>query len=200
LRYFIIISEGKWRRRRHRYGDCSVDRWTGGVQGLSGRGRPSHHRRRPTGRRLARKKRGIWGPAEKRAPSPNGSTHARRPISIATYITVAACAACRTAAPPRTTDYYYYRRRRSPDNRRRTRAPTCPAGNRRAPSTTVAQTRARAYTAAAAKRTRAKGSVRPANALQSLDYAQLFRVSSESEPLSEHSSSRAPLQLPPPRT
>lgn len=102
--------------------------WGGGVQGLSGRGRPSHHRRRPTGRRLARKKRGILGPAEKRAPSPNGSTHARRPISVATYITVAACAARRTAAPAITTDnnyYYYYRRRRSPDNCRRTRAPTC---------------------------------------------------------------------------
>jgi len=70
------------------------------------------------------------------------------------------------------------------------RYPSCSVVRRRL-------TRARAYTAAAAIRTRAKGSARLANALQSLDFAQLFRVSSESELLSEHSSSRA---SPPPRT
>lgn len=133
------------------------------------------------------------GPAEKRAPSPNGSSlvqysdsrsvslpspppsHVPRtaaPASKENYITIIAAVVVRIIAAAR-----------APPSRP---VPSCPVDCRRQ---TLAHARTDAGTSAI--RTRAKGSARPANALQSLDHAQLFRVSSESELLPEHSSSRS---------
>lgn len=171
-----------------------------GCRVFRGRGRPSHHRRRPTGQRLARKKRGILVPPKNARRRRTGRRaydtaaadqyrylHRSRRMCAAseqrqiiiTIIAAAAAAVVRTIAAARA-------------HLVAGRYPSCTVVRRR-------RTLARAYTAAAAIQTRAKGSARPANALQSLDFAQLFRVSSESELLSEHSSSRAS-PLPPPRT
>lgn len=108
------------------------------MQGLSGAGAALAPPPPPNRPAIGPKKARDLGPAEKRAPSPNGSTRVRhgggRSVSLPTP------QSSHVRRQRATTDNYYYyrrRRRRSPDNCRSTRAPRCrpvPIVHRRTPS------------------------------------------------------------------